>query len=32
MSPVADMDLEPYLDRADTTKHKELPTIFGCLA
>ena len=32
MSPVAEMDLSTYLVRADTTKHGELRTFFGCLA
>ena len=32
MSPVAEMDLSTYLARADTTKHGELRTFFGCLA
>jgi hypothetical protein len=32
MSPVADMDLSTYLACADTAKHKELRTFFGCLA
>ena len=32
MSPVAEMDLSIYLARADTSKHGELRTFFGCLA
>ncbi len=32
MSPVAEMDLSTYLARADTAKHGELRTFFGCLA
>ncbi|KAK3171443.1 hypothetical protein OEA41_003527 [Lepraria neglecta] len=32
MSPVADMDFSTYLARADTAKHGELRTFFGCLA
>ena len=32
MSPVADMDLSTYLARADTARHRELRTFFGCLA
>ena len=32
MSPVAEMDLSTYLKRADTSKHQELRTFFGCLA
>jgi TolA-binding protein len=32
MSPVADMDLSTYLVRADSTRHGELRTFFGCLA
>ena len=32
MSPVAEMDLSTYLKRADTLKHQELRTFFGCLA
>ncbi|CAN9241015.1 unnamed protein product [Alternaria alternata] len=32
MSPVADMDLSAYLARADTARHRELRTFFGCLA
>jgi serine/threonine protein kinase len=32
MSPVADMDLSIYLARADTARHRELRTFFGCLA
>jgi tetratricopeptide (TPR) repeat protein len=32
MFPVADMDLSTYLARADTTRHGELRTFFGCLA
>ncbi len=32
MSPVADMDLSTYLTRADTARHRELRTFFGCLA
>ena len=31
MSPVAEMDLSTYLKRADTSKHQELRTFFGCL-
>ncbi|CAG5179471.1 uncharacterized protein ALTATR162_LOCUS9296 [Alternaria atra] len=32
MSPVADMDLSTYLARANTARHRELRTFFGCLA
>ena len=32
MSPVAEMDLTTYLQRAGTSKHWELRTFFGCLA
>jgi hypothetical protein len=32
MQPIADMDLATYLQRADTTKHLELRTFFGCLS
>jgi len=32
MSPVAEMDLSAYLERTDTSKHRELRTFFGCLA
>lgn len=32
MAPVADMDFSTYLARADTAKHGELRTFFGCLA
>ncbi|KAK5000903.1 hypothetical protein LTR66_000320 [Elasticomyces elasticus] len=32
MSPVAEMDLSTYLKRADTSRHGELRTSFGCLA
>jgi len=32
MSPVAEMDLSAYLKDADTSKHRELRTFFGCLA
>lgn len=32
MSPVAEMDFSTYLARADTAKHGELRTFFGCLA
>jgi hypothetical protein len=32
MSPVAEMDLSAYLTGADTSKHRELRTFFGCLA
>lgn len=32
MSPVADMHLSAYLNRADSTTHRELRTFFGCLA
>jgi tetratricopeptide (TPR) repeat protein len=32
MSPVADMDLATYLFHADSSKHGELRTYFGCLA
>ena len=31
MSPVAEMDLSAYLTGADTSKHRELRTFFGCL-
>ncbi|KAF2655800.1 kinase-like protein, partial [Lophiostoma macrostomum CBS 122681] len=32
MSPVADMDLNKYLQQATTSRHDELRTFFGCLA
>jgi hypothetical protein len=32
MSPVAEMDLSTYLTRADTSRHRELRTFFGCLS
>ena len=32
MSPVADMDLSTYLERADSATRRELRTFFGCLA
>ncbi|KAH8165243.1 hypothetical protein CIB48_g3014 [Xylaria polymorpha] len=32
MSPVAEMDLSAYLDRANGGSHGELRTFFGCLA
>ncbi|KIN03014.1 hypothetical protein OIDMADRAFT_96488, partial [Oidiodendron maius Zn] len=32
MSPIADMDLGTYLTNANTSKHGELRTFFGCLA
>ncbi|TVY12527.1 cAMP-dependent protein kinase type 2, partial [Lachnellula arida] len=32
MSPVAEMDLSTYLACANTARHKELRTFFGCLA
>jgi serine/threonine protein kinase len=30
--PIANMDFAKYLERADTTKHLELRTFFGCLS